>query len=1007
MRIHYVKLRGLIPYRNEAFLDLDALPGKVTAIVGENGAGKTVLVESMAAAVTRTYPSYGSLVDQAMTRDSFLEVGVSMGKRYNIRQLVDGQARKNDTVLMDDRYETLKDAAGHAIVDKGKVTQFKDWVADHFPPNEVIYNSMFAPQGSAGFLKLGAADQKTILLRVKGLDRYEKLAKRAGEIAGEASTRLDVILAQIGEISQSGDVAKAGEDLDEAQQLLSLTQSAATRAKSALEIARQVESTAKLEIERNRQQRERYDIAQAAMIGAQARRTETQRLLDEARALIADREAVDCGIARASELNILIARLAQEQAALKQSIESLSERLVALEREIVTPTQALAAARKRLADAITILVDKPFVDAAKLNQGNIAARVAGFDGALRSVQEAIAKFSEVDHELDGWTAQLSTLTDQREQAVTANDQALRVLAESDRILLSKPAIDDAVRQVPILKRQVDDLDAAVKAADVIVEELQEKRSATKDERIVGLRTGLGQIRAKGEKAEPATGEDAAECIQTAGLTLDNDEHAEKEAEDRPEQLRRAQEEVGAAKLRLKQARAAHAEAVELAGAAPRIQAAEQNRAGAIEIRDQANELIPQADIGIERLRGLIVERQTANATKQQRLTELTREREAAENNLATARREEAECLRLVGAAAGIATAETTRDLAADEERQLLAQIESLTAIRTEVTESRRLKSVEVARKEAESRQHTEELGGLADIIRRGEEFATAEQTIRQLEPKLEIESSEVERTTAEFTPLVRPGEDPAIPPLTEFEEALEFAGTELNAAHASLGIAQRNLEAAQKAETRLKALRAEKLEAETDLADFTRLQADYGKKRLQALEADAAGPELSELANDLLQSCFGSRFVVSIETTRESKGKQIEDCYVSVQDTESGRKPADGKLKSGGQKVFIGEAIALALSIMACRHAGVEAPTLVRDESGGALSPKYAPRYITMLRRAASIVGASRVLIISHTPEAWEMADSIVHVSETGTIEQVTYEEAVRRAHAGQDLAAA
>lgn len=200
-------------------------------------------------------------------------------------------------------------------------------------------------------------------------------------------------------------------------------------------------------------------------------------------------------------------------------------------------------------------------------------------------------------------------------------------------------------------------------------------------------------------------------------------------------------------------------------------------------------------------------------------------------------------------------------------------------------------------------------------------------------------------------------------------------------AHAAVSVAEKAIEAAQAAAVRAQELEVEKRRIEANLADWKRLAADLGREGLQAAEIDAAGPELTALVNDLLHSAHGPRWTVTIETQRLSAdGKRtLEGCDVRVLDVERGRDTTAETL-SGGERVIVGEAVSLALSMLACRRAGMERPTLVRDESGAALDGAAARSYVSMLRRAAEIVDADRVLIVSHTPEVWAMCDAEVRL---------------------------
>jgi exonuclease SbcC len=209
-------------------------------------------------------------------------------------------------------------------------------------------------------------------------------------------------------------------------------------------------------------------------------------------------------------------------------------------------------------------------------------------------------------------------------------------------------------------------------------------------------------------------------------------------------------------------------------------------------------------------------------------------------------------------------------------------------------------------------------------------------------------------------------------------------------AHASLALAQQALGRARDTQESLKTLLAERKGLEDELSDWTLLAESLGVDGLQALEVDSAAGELTSLVNDLLHSCFGSRWTVSLETTRSSADgkKQIETCRVTVLDNEQGIEPSRYR-PSGGQAVIIDEAISLALSMLACRRSGAQGVTLVRDESGAALDPENAKNYVAMLRRAAEYVGAKNVLLVSHSPAVQDLADAKILVKD-GKLEVVS-----------------
>lgn len=283
---------------------------------------------------------------------------------------------------------------------------------------------------------------------------------------------------------------------------------------------------------------------------------------------------------------------------------------------------------------------------------------------------------------------------------------------------------------------------------------------------------------------------------------------------------------------------------------------------------------------------------------------------------------------------------------------------------------------------AERRTLETERVQLDPLVKLADRLTQAEARISELEPQSAVARAEITELEADRAALPEPGEPPRFPDVAGARNVVETLDRELRSIEAAIAVKETQLSEAEASEKRTQGLVTERRRCEDDLADWIRLAEDLGRDGLQALEIDAAGPELTELVNDLLRTCVGSRWTVSIEASRiSSDGKKtLEGCEVRVLDTERGREGTAESL-SGGESVLVGEAVSLALCMLACRRSGVEGPTLVRDESGAALDPTNARAYIAMLRRAAEIVGASHVLFVSHSAEVQELADARIEVS--------------------------
>jgi exonuclease SbcC len=216
--------------------------------------------------------------------------------------------------------------------------------------------------------------------------------------------------------------------------------------------------------------------------------------------------------------------------------------------------------------------------------------------------------------------------------------------------------------------------------------------------------------------------------------------------------------------------------------------------------------------------------------------------------------------------------------------------------------------------------------------------------------------------------------------LSTAREKRYAAERELREADRAHATAAATLEALAKHEAVLPAARADVREAEESVGAWLLLEQALGKDGIQALEIDAAGPEVARICNELLEACYGPRFSISFETLREKKSKAGE--YSETFDIKTFDRGIERPVEalSGGERVVVGEAIGLAIGIYAARKSDVRWATAFRDESAGALDPENAQRYCDMLRRAMKMAGLHQLIFVSHSPEVWERADVRLHV---------------------------
>lgn len=222
---------------------------------------------------------------------------------------------------------------------------------------------------------------------------------------------------------------------------------------------------------------------------------------------------------------------------------------------------------------------------------------------------------------------------------------------------------------------------------------------------------------------------------------------------------------------------------------------------------------------------------------------------------------------------------------------------------------------------------------------------------------------------------------------------LQAVTAALTEAHARLLQAQR-LQATRQAEAvalagRRSALAARLADAEDvvgrlravedELLAWRMLARACGRDGLQRLEIDAAGPAVSDLANELLRTGYGTRFSVEFVTqVATADGTDVKEKFtIDVLDNAHGGTRDVGDL-SGGERVIVEEAVRAALSCYVNLRSRTRVRTLWRDETTGALDPENAPRYVAMLRKLQQLSGAEQVLFVTHSPACAALADAQV-----------------------------
>jgi DNA repair exonuclease SbcCD ATPase subunit len=199
-------------------------------------------------------------------------------------------------------------------------------------------------------------------------------------------------------------------------------------------------------------------------------------------------------------------------------------------------------------------------------------------------------------------------------------------------------------------------------------------------------------------------------------------------------------------------------------------------------------------------------------------------------------------------------------------------------------------------------------------------------------------------------------------------------------------------EASLKAEVKRLETRRAELVAEARKTSGLRDEFDATKalawalREVQIAEIDLAGPMIADTANDLLRSCYGTRFQIRIKTQSEKKTGGIKDDFdVEVWDERIGKAQSiDGV--SGGEQVVIDEVLRNALALFARKRSGCPVETLWRDEVFASLYPPNDQLYVQMLHRVRNLGGFYQIFYVASEDMA-RSADAEIHLVGDGTVQ--------------------
>ena len=985
-----LRLANFLSYGDDApTLDLEHI--HVACLSGGNGQGKSALLDAMTWAVwgEARKSSEARKPDAELLRVGARSMEVDFtfragGAEYRVvrsyTETASGKSSKPGLELQvrdGDDWQTLTAEsvrATQAAIDERVGIDY-----------ETFINSTFLLQGrSDEFTKKKPGERKEILGKILALDRYDRMAARAGQrwtrLRERAKTleaereRLDGVLEPVAEWEAERDaVAASVADATEALAAATRQESAAAAALAALDAARReadaleralrdlVERDARL-AQDDATLAERAAQADALVAGADQIEADHERYeaLRAQRADLDDKAALFRGVD--GQRHALRLEMQQKTADASAKIVALSGALDTLDHQIQADEQALAGqdqARASLAAAEAAQADLRRLDAARAERDRITARVESLDKQLAADKGA----------LEGSRAQIV-------------DEGKRLAAE----VKAAQSVDTTA-----LERQVEAGTAAAARREALQEEGSEQSAAvsTLEARLEAVAKDRGRVQARRDKLAASDDDTCPTCGGDLSPRHRRDALADYDRE--LAELDAAADRAG----RDRQAAAERRDALraEYVGLGTAIEAGAE-AARALQSARERQDRLAQAAERLEALRNDArrIGAQLAGETYSQ---EVRAEKAELETALA-ADGYDAQAHEAARAAAAL------RDHWASQVRALQVAAERLGQARTDRT--RRAADLEAKREALDRGDHVRDLQTrLSALDRQAESLGydpaehervgralqdlaeaprrlsalldarrqradLAERRARLADERRTIEADRAARQTSLDALQGQLAERAAAETArAQAAERRQACAATLAEAQGRLGALTERLARAERDRQRRAEVIRELKTVVKDRALYGHLRRAFGKNGIPSLIIEETLPEIEERANRLLERLSRGQTRVTLETLKDKKtgGGTKETLDIQITDDQGAARSYE--TFSGGEAFRVNFALRIALSQMLAERAGTPIRTLVIDEGFGTQDAEGLQALVGAIRAIQD--DFETILVITHLDE--------------------------------------
>jgi exonuclease SbcC len=464
-------LKNVGPFKDET-IDFSSIPGDVIAIIGENGSGKTFLMDSCFAALYRFFPSRDSIYKYCQGKDARIVFEFMVGKiLYKSVININAIKREMEPFL----YEN-----GSVITD-GKNNTFDAAIKKIIGSSNVILTSAFRAQNKRGsFLELPKAERKSLFIEMLGLGRLQKISELATVHEEESTYRYEKELEKLESLKKIAankiDTTQIREKIDDLKAQIDLSQtqilgfeSTIGELRSRLSGKSELESRAGTMRQRIRaSQTDHFDILRAI--------EEAELYSKEIDSLRKQVEAYDDIVDKLAKMRVQQGRLTTQQLDYSRAAKEYSDKVLGIEKKLAVIRSSSRVATQSLSRSQT---DSAIIDSVPCRAEGDCAEcqfLVNAIGARDKMEELVVEIDNLKIENLALDSQLKGLTKPDTAANTVVERQIselkRSISASEKELESSSHAGSRLAKAEAAQKNVVDLSLRKEKIKLVIGEIE-------------------------------------------------------------------------------------------------------------------------------------------------------------------------------------------------------------------------------------------------------------------------------------------------------------------------------------------------------------------------------------------------------------------------------------------------------------------------------------------------------------------------------------------------------